>query len=121
MRSHPGSFHLSFLLPKEITFRPAIDGAYAATDCYFRITHPLVKICGPSRQRVFGAATGFLRSLARPSEPVSISATLASPPNRWPGHSHQHDGWSIILGADVAFAPTALGATFPEGADAGMV
>lgn len=108
MRSHPGSFHLSFLLPKEITFRPAIDGAFAAPGCSFRITFPLVKIAGPSREAVFAAATAFLRSLVSPPKPVAIAASLASP-----GPGAGRDGWSIAFGADVAFAPTGLGHWLP--------
>ena len=109
MRSIPGSFHLAFLLPKEITFRPSVDEHFAAPGCTFRINHPLVKIGGPSQRSVFEAATSFLRSLARAREPLSIAAVLTSP-----GPIPGRDAWSIIVGADVAFSPTGLDAHFPQ-------
>lgn len=109
MRSVPGSFHLSFLLPKEITFRPSVDGAFAAPGCTFRITHPLVKIAGPSQRAIFEAATAFLRSLERAPQPVSIAAVISTPVV-----GAGRDFWSIIVGADIAFSPTGLDAHFPQ-------
>ena len=109
MRSHPGSYHLSFLLPKGMVLRPGIEAAFAAPDCSLLVIHPLVKIYGRSREAVFGFATDLLRLAERPPRPVSIAATLDSPA---PGSGS--DPWSIIVGADVAFSPTSLDPHFPR-------
>ena len=108
MRCPVGLFHLSFLLPKGITFRPAVDGHFASPGCSFRISHPLVKILGPSREALFAAATAFLRSLVRAPGALSITALLSSP-----APAGGSDGWTIIVGADIAFSPTGLGAWLP--------
>ena len=110
MRCHPGSFYLSFLLPKGAN---AAGDDVAPGDCRIRVSPPLVKIAGPSRERVFEVATTFLRHVCRDHTPLSIAATLVSPPP-----VSGSDGWSIIVGADVAFSPTSLDPHFPRAASA---
>ena len=107
MRSHPGLFHLSFLLPKGII---ADSGSHAPFDtgCSIRVLPPLVKISGPSREAVFEHATQLLRVRCRGHGALSIAATLVSP---LPVSGS--DSWSIIVGAEIAFSPTSLNPHFP--------
>lgn len=107
--SVPGSFHLSFLLPKGVSPKPAVDADFAAADCKIRIASPLVKILGPSRERVFECASALLRFACEGRGRLSIAATLQSPA---PGSGV--DSWSIIVGADIAFSPTAIDPYFPN-------
>ncbi len=115
MRSSPGSFYLSFLLPKGVDAAAADGRSYPGLGCKVRATPPLVKISGPSRESVFECATLELRAAHydRPIGPVSIAATLQSPPP-----VSGVDTWSIIVGADVAFSPTSLDPHFPRAATA---
>src|SRR5258708_1636208 len=109
MRCHPGSFHLSFLLPEGVDASWADGRHFPALGCHVRVLSPLMKIRGPSRDWVFDAADVILRQACESHGPLSIAATLQSPPP-CPGR----DSWTIIVGADVAFAPTGLGAHFPR-------
>jgi hypothetical protein len=70
---------------------------------------PSAAVDGPSRELVLEETARLLREICRGLGPLSIAATLESPP---PGSGR--DGWTIIVGADIAFSPTALGATFPN-------
>src|SRR4051812_38123483 len=103
MRSHPGSFDLSFLLPRLAPGRcyaGMVRGVVATENgCSIETELPRVRIQGASRERVFEAATGLLRGLGL-SEPMSISAILHTP-----SRPSGFDRWQIIVGADVAFAP----------------
>ncbi|MFT4117487.1 hypothetical protein [Bradyrhizobium sp.] len=112
MRS-PSFYHLSFLLPAGATCasRP-ID---LPMGCEIRVVAPLVKIRGLSRDCVFQAARNAVLAHWRDKPAVSIAAVLASP-----GACLGRDAWTIIVGADVAFAPTGLGATFPGREHAGL-
>lgn len=105
MRSHPGSVVLSFLLPAGVDL---VLPAVLSFDCQARVIPPLVKISGPSREAVFEVATALLREARRDGRPALISATLTTC-----GARADTDGWTIILGADVAIAPTPLGAWLP--------
>lgn len=117
MRCHPGSFRLSFLLLAGVSadrgsHQPSPEG------CVLEVTAPLVAISGPSREAVFEHATSFLRLSCRGLPPVSIAATLETPAlPSWLGGGRS-DTWSIIVGADVAFSPTALDPHFPTPSDA---
>lgn len=115
MRSIPGSYILSFLLPKGFDLPATERENHPRLDCWIRCTPPLLKVYGPSREAVFHCATDSLRAAVYDSAalPVSIAATLRSPPP-----VSGSDAWSIIVGADVAFSPTSLGAHFPRAATA---
>jgi hypothetical protein len=106
--SAPRSFYLSFMLPRGVD---AVGDDVALEGCKVRVSPPLVKICGPSRERVFQVATAFLRHACRDRPPLSIAATLRSP-----APLSGSDSWSIIVGADVAFSPTSLDPHFPKAA-----
>ena len=113
MRSHPGCYRLSFMLPAGIT---ADSGSHAPSPegCLLHVTGgSLVEIVGPSREATFEHATRLLRVSCRGRPPLSIAATL-----RTPARPSGADSWSIIIGADVAFSPTALGPHFPRPAAA---
>jgi hypothetical protein len=108
MRSPPGTYCLSFVLPDGI----AIDsGAFApsADGCSVHIFHRLVKILGPSREAVFEHASVMLRVIHRAAPCAAIAATLESP-----APIAGRDGWSIIVGAPIAFSPTSLDPYFPR-------
>ena len=108
-------YRLSFLLPTVLRLgvlpgrhQPCVAG------CVLIIHHTgLITIDGPSRERVFDQARRFLRMQARGHGPLSIAAVLISP---LPPHVGRHgcggrggrDGWSIIVGAEIAFAPTSI-------------
>lgn len=113
MRSPPTSIRLSFLLPKGVTADP---GSHAPSPfgCTLDVAGPMVLITGPSREAVFAHAATLLRVLRRQTnQPHSISALLETPPRCHLGRGGR-DTWHIIVGADVAFAPTSLGAEFPR-------
>lgn len=84
--------------------QPCIHGCVVTLN-----TAGLVEVIGPSRWRVFEQASRFLALIGKGHEPVSLAATLYTPPPspRAPGG---RDQWSIVVGAKVAFAPTGMGA-----------
>lgn len=78
-----------------------------------------VRVEGLSRERVFDQARRFLRIAARghlpgrqgrpkAASPLSLIAVLTTPRQPHRGVPGGQDGWTIILGAEVAFAPTTL-------------
>jgi hypothetical protein len=108
--SPPGSFELSFLLPRGVAAAWADGRFYFGLGCRVRVISPLVEIAGPSREAVFECASNVLReSWEEGWGPISIAATLVSPPP-----VSGSDSWSIIVGADVAFSPTSLDPHFPH-------
>lgn len=110
MRSHPGSFDLSFIVPRDAVALGG-DGTYSAENgCEIEIAAPLVRIRGFSREAVFNAASDVVRDLGQDS-PTSITAILRSP-----ARPSGADSWSIIVGADVAFSPTSIDPYFPTAA-----
>ncbi len=110
MSSSPGSYRLSFALPRD--WRLSYGGPQpAANGCFLTIQHYLVAVQGRSRDAVFEDAAELFRSVLRMAPgPLSIAATLETP--------HGKDTWSIILKADVAFSPTSLDPQFPRAAPA---
>ena len=112
MRGSPAAYRLSFMLPASVFLgvqpgrhQPCLHG------CLLTVAPAgLVTITGPSRQSVFDQAARFLRVHCKGCGPQSIAAVLVSPPVYCPAG---RDSWSIIVGASVAFAPTALGAEIP--------
>ncbi|MCK1402050.1 hypothetical protein IVB45_17395 [Bradyrhizobium sp. 4] len=113
MRYHPGSFDLSFQLP-----RPAPGRVYAGLQrgiveqggCALEVELPFVRIRGGSQPVVFNAAAALLLDAIR-SGPAAISAILHTPlrPSGF-------DRWHIIVGAPVAFAPGGIDPYFPRSA-----
>lgn len=101
MSSSPGSYRLSFALPRD--WRLSYGGPQpAANGCLLTIQH---------RDAVFEDAAALFRSVLQMAPgPLSIAATLETP--------HGKDTWSIILRADVAFSPTSLDPHFPRAASA---
>ena len=107
MCSHPARYRLFFLLPAGLRidpcwFEPNADG------CALSIEAGLVQVTGPSRAAVFDQAAVLLRLVHRAKPAAVITATLESPVPA-PGR----DGWSIIVGAPIAFSPTSLDPYFP--------
>lgn len=97
-------YRLTFLLPDRLAFavpvgrhQPCLAGCVLDVD-----RAGLVSIFGLSREQIFAQCRRFMRLVARGHGPLSIAAVLTSPlpPGR--------DAWQIIVGADVAFAPTGL-------------
>jgi hypothetical protein len=106
MRNIPFNYRLSFLLPPPLWFGgPAIPTIYG---CRVAVSDGLVGITGPSRQAVFEQAATLVRSAGRRAPPLSIAVRLSSP-----YLAGGCDSWSMIVGADVAFSPTAIDPYFP--------
>lgn len=97
-------YQLSFLLPPSLAFSvPAGRHHPCLHQCILTVgLNGLVMIEAPSRERSFEQATRFLRTVAKGHAPMSITALLATEEPRG------RDGWSIIIGTDVAFSPTSL-------------
>lgn len=115
MRSIPGSFRLTFLLPAGVAadsgqHQPSPEG------CRLHVSFPLAEITGPSREAVFEHAARFLRVSCRGKAPFSIAAMLATP-----ARLCGRDAWSIIVGADVAFSPTSLNPHLPSPSEGRIV
>lgn len=113
MRCHPALFRLSLLLPAGARVEPGSHQP-SGEGCRLRANGPLVEIAGPSREAVFEHTARLLRvacgaNLAGQRPPLSIAATLATP-----ARPSGRDTWSIIVGADIAFSPTALDPHFPN-------
>lgn len=108
MRSSPGSYRLWFLLPPGIAAAP---GAYSnwVPGCEVEIDRLRAVITGPSKDAAIEQAARVVRVICQGKSELAIGAVLESPP---PGGGR--DGWTIIVGAAIAFAPTALGVQFPE-------
>lgn len=107
MRSHPGSFDLSFLVPRAVLLGIAKAEVSATHGCKVELDLPLVRVHGDSREAVFNCAAELVRGISR--QPTSISAILHTP-----SRPSGFDRWCIIIGADVAFSPTGLDAHFPQ-------
>jgi hypothetical protein len=96
------------LLPRGLA---AIEGTPAPSDdgCTLEIDGPLVRVRGGSREAVFEHATRLLKiAHGGQGRPLAISAILHSP-----SRPSGFDRWSIIVGAEVAFSPTALDPWLP--------
>ena len=105
----PSVFRLTFLLPVELGLVVA-PGRHCPClhGCVLIIERSgLVAIEGPSRERVFAQADRFLRVNSKGRPAYSVCATLESPAFADGGRGGR-DGWSIIVGAEIAFSPTAL-------------
>lgn len=101
-------YRLTFMLPLSIAHQVA-TGRHCPClyGCLLTIERPgRITVTGPSRERVFEQAARFLRVVARRKGPMSIAATLATPGGA--AGRGASDAWSIIVGAKVAFSPTAL-------------
>lgn len=103
------TYRLTFQLPRAIA-RVAASRVRSLTldGCTLEILDGgLVAITAPSRDSSFNQAAAVLRARGGNEPPASIAAVLETPSPRG------RDGWIIIVGADVAFAPTGLPAHFP--------
>jgi hypothetical protein len=122
MRSCPASHILTFRTPPgariEVGFR--VDSPLG---CILEIgCTGLVTILGPSREAVFELAARLLRAACRGLPPAAVSARLYQPrPNAelsegrdWLELPGPVDGWTIIIGAEVAFSPTPLDPHLPD-------
>jgi hypothetical protein len=108
MRSSPGSFRLSFLLPPGVTAAPDTYSGWVP-HCAVEIDRLRAVITGPSKDAVIEQAARLVRVICLGRRDLSIDATLESPPPL-----SGRDAWTIVVGADIAFLPTGLGALFPE-------
>lgn len=105
MRLHPGSFDLSFMMPRGIF---AVRGGDRPNGCVIDVEPPLVRIRGCSREAIFDTAAEVVRTLPG-ARPLALSGILHSP-----SRPSGFDRWTIIVGADVAFSPTSLDPHFPR-------
>lgn len=109
MRNPADLYGLSFHLPRAIA-RVAAGRLAQLTEhgCGVEIREGFALIVAPHRDAAFNQAARLLRARGGNEPPAAIAAVL-----RAPGAAAGRDGWTIIVGADVAFAPTGLGAFFP--------
>jgi hypothetical protein len=115
---------LTFLMPKGARRVVAPIGGWPFGSLVDLGKIGLVSVMGPSREAAFETAAGIGSAACAGLPPQSISVRLYTfpPEEKNDGRDWLHvstpsggvDGWTMIVGADVAFAPTALGATFPE-------
>ena len=113
MPSSPGCFRLIFLLPAGAAAESG-EALPSADGCAIGVHDVgLVEVFGPSRQAVFDCAARFLRIACRGLGQLSIASQLETPDSPILRHTWA-DGWNIIVGADVAFSPTPIGAHFPK-------
>lgn len=114
MRNDPGRYRLKFLLPHGVNVVPGQQPAdsYCAIEMGYAGN---VSITAPSREAAFELATKLLRQIwhenaelqTRP--PIAIAAVLESPcADRFNRPYAAKTSWSVIIGADVAFSPTAI-------------
>jgi hypothetical protein len=122
MRSCPASHVVTFLTPPGAWIEPGfrIDSPHG---CILEVGRTgLVTILGPSREAVFELAARLLRAACRGRPPASVSARLYQPrPNGelsegrdWLELPGPVDGWTIIIGAEVAFSPTPIDPHIPD-------
>jgi hypothetical protein len=118
-------YHLTFILPRTLTLgietgrhHPCLHRCMLEVDRH-RARDYAVRVRGPSRELVFEQARRYLRVVARghiaAGAALDITAVLITPAimNTRGGR----DGWTIIVGADVAFAPTTIPPDLPHPAE----
>jgi hypothetical protein len=114
---------LTFLLPpgSRRVVAPAEGWPFRCVVEFGKIS---VNVMGPSREATFATAAriGIAACADLPPQSISVRLYTFPPEEKGGGRDWLHvssppggvDGWTMIVGAEVAFAPTALGATFPE-------
>lgn len=112
-------FKMTFLLPRELTLGVKAGTHHPCLHQCLLTVAPLgerdyqVRITGPSRRKLFDQAGAWLRMAAKghiaAGNAMQIPAIVTAPARVCAGS----DSWTIVVGADVAFAPTGLGAEFP--------
>ena len=85
------------LLVPEGRHQPCLHG------CVLAVDRGVVRIDGPSRERLFDQVRRFFRAYARKLPALQCAATLDTP-----GSHGGVDTWSIIVNSDVSIAPTGL-------------
>lgn len=113
MRVSPDPFRLSFLLPDGADLVGALERFRQPADGNLTVfAAGLVSIGGRSREAVFNNIAEFVRQL-RLDAPQAIAVTMVTTRDPARGMPSGRDSWTIVVGADVAFAPTGLGLHFP--------
>jgi len=108
-------FRLVFMLPRTLgllapgTHPPSADGCVIAIE-----SQGLVTVRGPSRRQIFDHVTPFLRRVARGRPPCAITAVVITPSGYYGRPYGGRDGWTIMLNAELAFAPTGVGVEMPS-------
>lgn len=106
----PPVYRLTFIVPRAILRVAAgqLDRLLLRGCAVDFTAAPLVRVEAASRPMTFDQATRLLRARGGNEAPRSIDAML-----EWMGPGGGCDRWTIVLGADVSFAPTGLGAYVP--------
>lgn len=101
------AYRLTFLLPGLLALKvlpgrhqPCLHGCVLTVESLGRVV-----VTGRSREQLFEQTRRFLRVVAKGAGPLAIASVLETPLRHAPSG---RDGWSIIVGADVAFSPTSL-------------
>ena len=122
MGSQPAYSHLfSFLLP-EGARRDSGIVMDSPVRCFVEVGRiGLVTIMGPSREAVLDQAARILRAACEGMAPQALTGTMyhnaytnLGDDRDWLRLPGPADGWSIAVGAEVAFAATALGHHIPD-------
>jgi hypothetical protein len=108
MRSSPVSVSLSFALPSGSKLPRAGSYRDFAQGCEVIAAGAFIRVIAPSRQRVMEHSARVIRVACKDLENTSIAAQMETT-----GPGGGRDGWTIIVNADIAFAPTGLGVDFP--------
>lgn len=104
MRPSPEAYRLSFLMPEGADLDRACFH-YRSEICALEVHGAgLVVLAAPSREALLDCAGEFLVTACAGLSPRSIAVRL-----RGPG-APVADAWTAIVGANVAFCPTGLGA-----------
>jgi hypothetical protein len=110
---------LSFVMPSALRQPAAVRGPFGPFDgCTLEVNRAgLVVIEGPSRERVQDLASRYLRVVARDviagEKPPLVIPSIIRTYHEGKG-APGRDSWQIIVGADIAFAPTGIEPYLPE-------
>jgi hypothetical protein len=103
------TYRLTFTLPKGAMALPSGVHQDWEPGCELDICGPLIAIIAPSREKAMSQAARVLRVACARLARAETSALLESP-----APVSGRDSWTVVINADIAFVPGAIGAVFPE-------
>lgn len=109
--SEYSDYHLKFTLPRVLALVPPGRHHPCIAGCILTVERAganlMVDVAGQSRELVFEQARRFLRVISKGHGAMTIQATLITPAPRYiiDGGRGGRDGWTIVIKAEIAFAP----------------
>jgi hypothetical protein len=109
-------YRMRFLLPRTLMLGVQIGRHHPCLhQCLLEVDKAyVVRVRAPTREKLFAQASAWLRTAAKghiaDGQSFQISAKVQTPARICAGL----DSWTIVVGADVAFAPTGLGVEMPK-------